>query len=210
MDKLWAPIYDEHWGATIDRTHRSFVERTLLYCPPGSRILDAGCGTGKYWSLLLADDRSVFGVDQSAGMLAEARRKYPGVQTQKIGLQELAFEAAFDAIVCIDAMEYVFPEDWPRVLANFRRALRRGALYFTVELAEVDLEAAFHSARADGWPVVEGELYDDGGYHYYPPIDSCAPGPMSPASASWRRASAMITITSSARKDPTRNWGVSE
>lgn len=143
----------------------------MLRCPPGGRILDAGCGTGKYWPLLLAEDRSVVGVDQSAGMLAQARRKHPDVQTHKFGLQEITFEAAFDAVVCIDAMEYVFPEDWPSVLANFRRALRRrGVLYFTVELPEVDLEAAFRSPKAEGLPVLPGELFADGGYHYYPPI----------------------------------------
>ncbi len=33
MDTLWAPVYDERWGATIDPTHRSFVERVLQRCP---------------------------------------------------------------------------------------------------------------------------------------------------------------------------------
>jgi hypothetical protein len=28
--------------------------------------------------------------------------------------------------MCVDAMENVFPEDWPQVLANLRRALRPG------------------------------------------------------------------------------------
>lgn len=171
MDTLWAPIYDAEWGATIDPTHRSFVERLVDRLRPGARILDAACGTGKYWPLLLGDERSVVGTDQSAGMLTQAAAKHPQVETRRVGLQELEYEAAFDAVVCIDAMEYLPPEDWPPVLANLRRALRPGGLlYFTVELPEVDIEAAVREARATGAPVVEGELFRDGGYHYYPSI----------------------------------------
>jgi predicted peptidase len=67
-------------------------------------------------------------------MLEQARRKHPGVEVEQIGLQELAFRDAFDAAICIDAMEYVPPEDWPVVLGNLRRAARPGGLvYLTVE-----------------------------------------------------------------------------
>jgi hypothetical protein len=43
-------------------------------------------------------------------------------------------------------------------------------VYLTVELAEHDndLGAAYDAARAKGWPVVQGELAEDDGYHYYP------------------------------------------
>ena len=59
MDTLFAPIYDEHWGGTIDATHRSFVERFLEGCSPAGLILDAACGTGKYWPIVLASGRSI-------------------------------------------------------------------------------------------------------------------------------------------------------
>jgi hypothetical protein len=77
----------------------------------------------------------------------------------------------------VDAMENVFPEDWPLVLANLRRALRPGGhLYLTVELPdEQELERAFAEATASGLPVVRGELTSlGGGYHYYPPLDQVA------------------------------------
>jgi len=46
----------------------------------------------------------------------------------------------FDGAICIDAMENVFPEDWPRVLANLKHAVRPGSpVYLTVELTEDDL-----------------------------------------------------------------------
>jgi hypothetical protein len=70
-------------------------------------------------------------------------------------------------------MEFVFPEDWPRVLENFFRALKpSGYLYFTVELIDEDeLRASMDAARAQGLPIVEGEMAHEDGYHVYPAIE---------------------------------------
>lgn len=105
-------------------------------------------------------------------MLSRARAKFPEVPIEKLGLQELSFRDAFDGITCVDAMENVFPEDWPRVLRNFHRALRpHGLLYVTVELPEDDLPAVFRAAVEAGLPVVEGEWVHEGAYHYYPTME---------------------------------------
>ena len=176
MDTLFAPVYDDHWGGYINPTHRRMVGRFLALCPPRARILDAACGTGKYWPLLSEGGHDLLGIDQSAGMLRRAHAKFPAVPTEKLGLQELAREDAFDGVVCIDALELVFPEDWPRVLANVHRALRAGGpFYFTVELPEEDLPEVFGAAVEAGLPVVEGEYVKEGGYHYYPAIARVRP-----------------------------------
>jgi SAM-dependent methyltransferase len=174
FDTRYAPTYDDSGEGQIGPAHRQFVEDLVGRCPPGGRVLDAACGTGKYFGLVLDAGRRVAGADQSAGMLAKAGAKHPDVPVEKVGLQELAFDAEFDAAMCVDAMEYVFPEDWPLVLANLRRALRPGAhLYLTVERTDERLLAkAFAEAVAGGLPVVHGEdARRGGGYHYYPPLD---------------------------------------
>jgi cyclopropane fatty-acyl-phospholipid synthase-like methyltransferase len=119
--------------------------------------------------------RRVVGTDQSTGMLARARARFPEVPLEKIGLQELAFDGEFDAVMCIDAMENIPPEDWPAVLANLRRALRGGGhLYLTVEeVDDQELDAVFAEATAQGLPVVRGEESREG-YHYYPSRDQVA------------------------------------
>jgi len=172
MDTLFAGDYDEHWGY-IDPTHRDMLNQFLNLCPPHCTILDAACGTGKYWSIILASGRSVVGIDQSQQMLLKAQAKHPNVQVEKLGLQEMRFTGAFDGIICVDAMEFVFPEDWPLVLANFHRALKiNGHLYFTVEItSEEELHSAFIAGKQQGLPLVEGELAHEGGYHYYPSIE---------------------------------------
>jgi SAM-dependent methyltransferase len=72
FDTLHSPRYDENWGA-ISPSHAAFVTRLTTLIRPGGDVLDAACGTGKYWPTLLAAGLRVTGADQSAGMLAQAR-----------------------------------------------------------------------------------------------------------------------------------------
>ena len=173
FDTLWAPIYDQEWGATIAPTHAAMYARFLALCQPGGWILDAACGTGKYWPLALDAGIVVFGLDQSAGMLQQAKAKYPQVAIAKLGLREMSFWGAFDGASCMDAMECVFPEDWPVVLANFQRALKPGApFYFTVELAdEAGIRQAYEAGLQAGHPLEYGEWLEGEGYHYYPRLE---------------------------------------
>ena len=167
---LEAPSYDEGYDPATPE-HRRFVARLIDTCPPAGVVLDAPCGTGTYLGMVLAAGRGVVGIDQSAGMLAQARSKHPGVRLERIGLQELAFDAEFDAAMCVDAMENVPPEDWPRVLGNLRRAVRPGAhVYLTVEEIEGrEIDAALEASKAAGLPAVYGEVIegDTAGYHFY-------------------------------------------
>ena len=154
MDTLFAPLYDEKWGIYSNATHQRFIHKFLSLLLQYSTILDAACGTGKYWPLLLEQGHTVVGMDQSQSMLSRAKAKFPTVQVEKLGLQEMLYHEAFEGIICVDAMEFVFPEDWPVVLGNFYRALRAGGyLYFTVELADAhEAQAAFEKGQQMGFP----------------------------------------------------------
>ena len=171
-DRLYSTTYDEDEGP-ITPTHRRFVERVIESCPPGGTILDAPCGTGRYFEMILAAGRTVVGIDQSAGMLARAHAKNPEVVLERVGLQELEFDGVFDAALCIDALENVAPESWPPVLANLHRAVRGGGLvYLTVEqIDSTEIDRQFAEATAAGLPAVRGETRRGGGYHYYPTRD---------------------------------------
>jgi 2-polyprenyl-3-methyl-5-hydroxy-6-metoxy-1,4-benzoquinol methylase len=170
-DTLWAPSYGEKWGLYPNASHQQFLQKFLKLVPPHSMILDAACGAGRYMSALLEQGHTVIGIDQAKGMLARVKEKFPNVQVEKIGLQELSFQQAFDGVICMDAMEHVFPEDWQCVLGNFQRALKpQGYSYFTVEIIDkAEIEQAFSKGQQKGLPVVYGELPDeDEVYHYYP------------------------------------------
>jgi hypothetical protein len=87
-------------------------------------------------------------------------------------LQDLSASLAVtaDGLICVDAMENVGPEDWPAVLHGLASTLRPGSpAYFTVELPEDDITMDSQAVTA---PLVEGEVLEDGAYHFYPPIDT--------------------------------------
>jgi SAM-dependent methyltransferase len=193
-----APAYDENPYPV--EVQRRFVTRLVETCPPGGIVLDAPCGTGQYFELVAAAGRQVVGIDQSAGMLEKARARGIAVALHHFELQELDFDGEFDAVMTIDAMEHVFPDDWPGVLANLRRALRPdGHLYLTVEeVPEADIDAAIASLTDRGLPAVRGEVIegDVAGYHFYP--DRAHVG-------EWLDAAGLV-ITEQAT-EPVADWG---
>lgn len=172
-DTLWAPTYGEQWGNYPNASHQQFIQKFLKLLPSRSTILDAACGAGRYMPSLLEQGHTVIGIDQSQGMLARVKAKFPNVKVEKIGLQEIAFQQAFDGAICMDALEHVCPEDWLGIFGNFQKALKpQGHLYFTVEIIDpADIEQAFVKWQKLGVPVVYGELpEEDEVYHYYPPM----------------------------------------
>jgi len=176
MDTLYAVAYDESWGE-VSGTHHTFVQRLIDSTPKGGLLLDAACGTGKYWPQILAASRRVIGTDRSAGMLAQAHAKFPQVETRQLDMEQLGGEAdlagRFNGLLCVDAMENIPPEDWPAILTGFRAVVRpRSLVYVTVEIPEpADVRAAANPKP----PLVRGEvLWPDehgGGYHFYPDDD---------------------------------------
>ncbi len=166
-----APAYDGHEYPSD--LQREWVARTLGLIRPGGMVLDAPCGTGKYFPLVVAASQQVVGADQSAGMLAQARARGIASRLEHLALQGLPYVAEFDAILTVDAMEHIPPEGWPLVLANLHRAIRPGGvIYLTVEEVEqAKIDQAFQSLSAQGLPAVRGEIAEGGnvaGYHYYP------------------------------------------
>jgi SAM-dependent methyltransferase len=165
-----APSYDMNLYPA--GTQEEWVARLLALIPPAGTVLDAPCGTGRYFSLITGAGMRVVGVDQSAGMLAQARARNLAVWLEQKSLQELSYAAEFDAAITVDAMENVPPEDWPAVLANLSRSVRQGGvLYLTVEeVSDLRIDHAFDALSARGLPAVRGEIVegDVAGYHFYP------------------------------------------
>jgi ubiquinone/menaquinone biosynthesis C-methylase UbiE len=165
-----ASTYDENDYPTD--TQQEWVARLLQLFPPGGAVLDAPCGTGRYFSMVAAAGHRIAGVDRSAGMLAQARARDIAFSLEQVALQDLSYTHEFDAVMTIDAMENIPPEDWPLVLANVHRAIRPGGfLYTTVEeIEESEIERAFEILSGRGVPAVRGEVVegDVANYHYYP------------------------------------------
>ncbi|MFO0983080.1 MAG: methyltransferase domain-containing protein [Planctomycetota bacterium] len=121
--------FQQHvWGAVTER----FLDRLALR--PGARCLDAGCGPGLVLESLsrrAGDGGSVLGLDQSAAMIAEARRLVAeqrlGNVTLEVGsLQDLAREQPFDLIFLRWVLS--FPADPAQIVMLLAQRLRPGGV----------------------------------------------------------------------------------
>jgi SAM-dependent methyltransferase len=112
--------YDWWWSALLPLAEAAGL--------PGTRVLDVACGTGKSLIPLLERGWSGAGVDASAGMLREARRKLgPDVRLLEHDMRELPALGEFDLISSLnDAVNNVADEQ--QLLDTFKGFRRNLAL----------------------------------------------------------------------------------
>jgi ubiquinone/menaquinone biosynthesis C-methylase UbiE len=93
----------------------------------GRRILDAGCGSGPLFEALRDRGAIVTGIDKSAGMLEQARRRLgddADLQEAELGSPLPFPDDTFDDITASLVLHYL--EDWGPALAELRRVLKPG------------------------------------------------------------------------------------
>jgi SAM-dependent methyltransferase len=93
---------------------------------PGSRVLDAGSGTGRVGAALHARGHTVVGVDVDAALIAAAREDYPGPHWLVADLATLHLdEQPFDAAVLAgNVLVFVAPGTERDVLARVAAHVR--------------------------------------------------------------------------------------
>ncbi|MGS2618823.1 class I SAM-dependent methyltransferase [Micromonospora sp. LZ34] len=129
----------EHSQWYIDRFRRLAAEGADLagearlldaMVAPRSRVLDAGCGTGRVGAALAARGHTVVGVDADPALVEAARVDYPGPRWLVADLAELDLAAAgepepFDAaVVAGNVMAFVAPGTERAVLRRIAAHLR--------------------------------------------------------------------------------------
>jgi SAM-dependent methyltransferase len=88
----------------------------------GRRILDAGCGSGPLFAALRDRGAIVTGIDKSAGMLEQARRRLgddADLQVAELGGPLPFPDDTFDDVAACLVLHYL--EDWGPALAELRR-----------------------------------------------------------------------------------------
>lgn len=122
----WALVYD-HDQNPLTALEEPKVRRALGDVR-GKSVLDLGCGTGRHAVWLAAAGATVTGVDFSAGMLSEARRKAGGhaIQLVKHDLRRpLPFPSStFERVVSGLALEHL--PDLRAFFGEARRVTRPG------------------------------------------------------------------------------------
>jgi ubiquinone/menaquinone biosynthesis C-methylase UbiE len=104
----------------------------LAGCEPGADVLDVPCGFGRHTIALARAGYRAVGVDRSAVLLDEARRRAGGERWPKLtraDYRELPFaEDSFDAALNLfSSLGYLGDEEDTKALAAIRRVLRPGA-----------------------------------------------------------------------------------
>ncbi len=116
--------------------------------------LDLGCGTGALLGALAPRLRSGVGVDASAGMIAEARRRQPDpkLRFDVVDGPTLPFEdQSFDVITSLLSWRYL---DWDPLMMEIQRVLRPGGRLIVIDMVTAPVRPrelgkfAFDSARA--------------------------------------------------------------
>ncbi|NBE51388.1 class I SAM-dependent methyltransferase [Streptomyces boluensis] len=129
--------------------------------PPGSRVLDVGCGTGYPTARLLVDaGHTVVGVDLSRTMVGLARAAVPEAEFHQRDLASLAAEGPaglgqFDAVTCYFTLLMLPRAEIPHALRTLRSLLRPGGL-LSLSMVEADLDDTAipflgHTIRVSGY-----------------------------------------------------------
>lgn len=143
-------IEQHHWRS---RGIRRLVRRSLAPLVAGAarpRVLEAGCGCG-YLALELGARMDVTAVDASPHALAACRRRgLPRLARADIGALPFV-DAAFDAVVSIDALYHRAVADDAAALAELGRVCRPGGrvvlLLAAYEWMRSAHDLAVHTAR---------------------------------------------------------------
>ncbi|MDR6975310.1 ubiquinone/menaquinone biosynthesis C-methylase UbiE [Streptomyces sp. 3330] len=130
---LLAPKFDHTPFRTPDAVLDA-VASALKESGPYEDGLDLCCGTGAGAEVLATVCQgSVTGVDFSAGMLAQARRRTrpagPPVSWVRADARALPFTGAFDLVVSFGAFGHFLPRELPGLFAQVRTVLRPGGCF---------------------------------------------------------------------------------
>lgn len=122
------------WGADTVRPGEWSIagyrlDEALRYLPERGRVLEVGCGAGRFLHALRAarPGLELVGMDVSRTALALLERRCPEVEIRPIeGAALPAAEGEFDAALLMDVLEHV--DDPERLVAELHRVLRPGGV----------------------------------------------------------------------------------
>ena len=122
--------------ASDDARLLAIVER--LSPLAGRRLLDLGCGKGRFARRLRERGAQVIGLDASAGMLAEAG-ELPRVRATA---RRLPFgRASFDGAMAVEVFEHLPPDALEHVFREVLRVLKPGGTFVVIDKNACSLNA---------------------------------------------------------------------
>ena len=127
-----ADLWDQARGPDL-RLEAGWMARFAGNLPPGGRVLDLGCGTGRpLGAWLLSRGFAVTGVDASPPALERARARLPDGEWLCADMRGLALGRTFDGVLAWDSLFHLTADDQRAVLPVIAAHAAPGAaLMFT-------------------------------------------------------------------------------
>jgi SAM-dependent methyltransferase len=130
--RLWGvrAFYEAFWAdAPRDPEPWAFAERRALLVgevEPGERVLDLGCGAGRFLAVVREAGAEAVGVELAEAAAERARENVPGADVRLVGADgSLPLgHGEVDLVWCSEVLEHV--PDVADLLLEVRRVLRRG------------------------------------------------------------------------------------
>lgn len=131
----------------------------LLEAEPRGRVLDVGCGEGRFCRVLQSHGFETVGIDPTLGLIEQARRLDPTGDYHLAPAEDLPFTAeSFDlAIAYLSLLDI---PDFRAAIREMNRVLRPGGHVFVANIGN------HASTSAEGW------VRDEEGNRLYYPVDN--------------------------------------
>ena len=161
-----ADAYDVFTPDTNERLVDMFVRLSGL--PPGTRVVDLGCGSGVFTNLLQRRGYRCSGVDLSPNLIAIARAKFGGIEFLECDIERLPFaDESFDGVLLSGVLHHL-PER-SLCAAEVFRILRPGGKFVAFDPNRMnpfmylyrDRSSPFYSSvgvTENERPVLAGEI----------------------------------------------------
>jgi len=108
-----------------------FIKETIReYADNPRSLLELACGTGNLLQHFI-DEYEISGIDISASMLAQAKKKLPNVPLFEMNMADFKLNRKFDLIICMfDSINHLLSyEDWLKTFSCVRNHLNPGGVF---------------------------------------------------------------------------------
>ena len=157
--------WNKEYKSSIWKGHYSL--NNIKLASINGRILDAGCGSGKYTLPLRMRGYDVIGIDVSTVGLKMARNNSTkhGDDIDFIAgnIYQMPFsDNSFDAVLCYGVLQHLLSKERELAISEFRRILTKGGQLFIEVFGKDDMRYGGNEVEPDTFSRKSGIIY-----HYF-------------------------------------------